>query len=142
MNVINLLHRSSKTSANKAALISGIGKSRRKLSFTELANEIDIVARELLSRGLKPGDKVLLAVPISIEAYVSMLAILKAGLVVMFIDPAHGAAEVARCLRAHPPTAIVATRAMLLLRFLSPEIRRIPMRIVAGTVSGEPFRKA
>ena len=137
MNVIKLLDQSSDSSANKAALISGIGKSRRQLSFTELASEIDIVARELLSRGLKPGDKVLLAVPISIETYVSMLAILKAGLVVMIVDPAHGVAEVARCLRAYPPAAVVGTRAMILLRFLSPEIRRIPVQIVAGTMQRE-----
>ena len=137
MNVINLLHRSSKTSANKAALISGIGKSRRILSFTELANEIDIVARELLSRGLKPGDKVLLTVPISIETYVSMLAILKTGLVVMIVDIAHGVAEVTRCLRAYSPAAVVGTRAIILMRFLSPEIRRIPVRIVVGTIRGE-----
>ncbi len=137
MNVINILDQSSTSSASKAALISGIGKSRRQLSFTELACEIDIVARELLSRGLKPGDKALLAVPISIETYVSMLAILNAGLVVMIVDPAHGVAEVARCLRAYPPAAVVGTRAMILLRFLSPEIRRIPVRIVAGTMRRE-----
>ncbi len=137
MNVVDILNQPSNSSAGKAALISGIGKSRRKVSFVELANEIDILVQVLRSRGLEPSDKVLLAVAISIETYVAMLAILKAGLVVMFIDPAHGAAEVARCLRAYPPAAIIGTRAMLLLRFLSPEIRRIPVRIVAGSVRGE-----
>ena len=136
MNVVDILGQSLGTSAGKAALISGIGKSRRELTFAELANEVDAVVREFQSRRLRPGDKVLLAVPVSIETYVAMLAILKAGLVVMFVDPAHSTAELARCLRAYPPAAIVGTRAVLLLRFLSPEIRRIPVRIVAGTVSG------
>ena len=137
MNVVDILDQSLLTSADKAAFISGVGRSRRQLTFAELAKEIDTLVWELRSRGLKPGDKVLLAVPVSIETYVAMLAILKAGLVVLFIDPAHGAAEVARCLRAFPPAAIVGTRALLLLRFLSPEIRRIPVRIVAGAVRGE-----
>ncbi len=137
MNVANILDRSLRRSADRAAFTSGVGKSRRELTFAELAGEIAILAGGLRSRGLKPGDRVLLAVPMSIETYVAMLAILRTGLVVMFIDPAHGAAEVARCLRAYPPTAIIGTRAMLLLRFLSPEIRRIPVRIVAGSVCGE-----
>ncbi len=137
MNVVDILDQSLLTSADKAAFISGVGRSRRQLTFAELAKEIDTLVWELRSRGLKPGDKVLLAVPVSIETYVAMLAILKAGLVVLFIDPAHGAAEVARCLRAFPPAAIVGTRALFLLRFLSPEIRRIPVRIVAGAVRGE-----
>ncbi len=137
MNVVDILDQSLRTSPDKAAFISGVGRSRRQLTFAELAKEIDTLVWELQSRGLKPGDKVLLAVPVSIETYVAMLAILKAGLVVLFIDPAHGASEVARCLRAFPPAAIVGTRALLLLRFLSPEIRRIPVRIVAGAVRGE-----
>lgn len=137
MNVANILDQSLRTSADKAAFISGIGNSRRELTFAELDSEIDILARGLRSRGLRPGDKVLLAVPMSIETYVAMLAILRTGLVVMFIDPAHGASEVARCLRAYPPAAIIGTRAMLLLRYLSPEIRRIPLRIFVGTGRGE-----
>ncbi len=137
MNVAEILNQSLRTSADKTALISGVGKSRRDLTFAQLVAEVDVHIQEFRSRGLKPGDKVLLAVPVSIETYVAMLAILKAGLVVIFIDPAHGAAEVARCLRAYPPAAIVGTRAMLFLRFLSPEIRRIPVRIIAGTVRGE-----
>ncbi len=136
MNVVDILNQSLRASADKAAFISGIGKSRRQVTFAELECEVDDLLREFQSRGLKPGDKVLLAVPVSIETYVAMLSILKAGLVVMFIDPAHGAREVARCLREYPPTAVVGTRAMLLLRFLSPEIRRIPVRIVAGTSYG------
>ena len=133
MNVIDILSQSIRTSADKAAFVSGIGKSRRQLTFAELKGEVNSLVREFRSRGLKPGDKVLLAVPVSIETYIAMLAILKAGLVVIFIDPAHGVAEVARCLREYPPAAVIGTRAMLLLRFLSPEIRRIPIRIVAGT---------
>ncbi len=135
MNVIDILNDSLRSTADKAAFISGIGKSRRQLTFVELDSKVDDLVAEFRSCGLKPGDKVLLAVPVSIESYVAMLAILKAGLVVMYIDPAHGAAEIARCLRGYPPAAIIGTRTLLLLRFLSPEIRRIPVRIVAGTAN-------
>ena len=39
MNVANILGQSLRESADKAALISGIGKSRRELTFAELADE-------------------------------------------------------------------------------------------------------
>jgi olefin beta-lactone synthetase len=139
VNVIELFGNSLQTAADKPALISGLGKARRVVSFAGLASRIDRLAQECSVSGLQPGDRVLLAVPLSIEMYVAMMAILKAGCVVMVIDPAHGAAEVARCLRAFPPAGIVASRAMLLLRFVSPEMRRIPVRlVVAPGPAGSP----
>lgn len=136
MNVADILNASLRTSADKAAFISGIGKSRREISYAELAASVDTLVRDFRLARLSPGDRVFLAIPVSIETYVAMLAILKAGLVVMFIDPAHGPAEIARCLRLNPPAAIVSTRAVLLLRFLSPEMRRIPVRFVTRACSG------
>ncbi len=138
MNIADILNESLSTSADKAAFVSGIGKSRREISYADLADSVDALVRELRLRGLEPGDRVFLAVPVSIETYVAMLAILKAGLVVMFIDPAHGPAEIARCLKANPPAAIVSTRAVLLLRFISPEIRRIPVRFVTAAFNKAP----
>ncbi len=129
MNVIDILNKSLRSSADKAAFVSGIGKSRRQLTFSQLDSKVDDLVAEFRSRGLRPGDKVLLAVPVSIESYIAMLAILKAGLVVMYVDPAHGVVEVARCLRGYPPAAIIGNRALFLLRFLSPEIRRIPIDV-------------
>ncbi len=110
MNVADILNESLSTSAEKAAFVSGIGKSRREISYAGLAHSIDALVQEFRLRGLKPGDRVFLAIPVSIETYVAMLAILKTGLVVMFIDPAHGPAEIARCLKASPPAAVVSTR--------------------------------
>jgi len=138
MNVADILNESLSTAADRAAFVSGIGKSRREISYAELADSVDALVREFRLRGLKPGDRVFLAIPVSIETYVAMLAILKAGLVVMFIDPAHGPAEIARCLKLNPPAAIMSTRAVLLLRFLSPELRRIPIRFVTAAFNDGP----
>ena len=61
-----------------------------------------------------------------------MLGILRAGLVVTFIDPAHGMRRIAGILDAWPPDAIVTTRAAFLLRFLVPPLRRIRHRFFVG----------
>ena len=136
MNVIGQFAAAMKKASTRPALICGIGTDRRALSYAELASRVDRAVQILRQSGLRPGNKVLLAVPLSIETYIAMLAVLKAGLVIQFIDPAHGIQTLARCLRACPPGAIIATPAIMLLRFLSPELRRIPKRFTVARSTG------
>ena len=133
MNVAQLFARSRRMHGSRAALIHGLGSRRRHLSYDQLAVKVNHAAWHLQNSGLQPGDKVLLAVPLSIETYVVMLAILQAGLVIVFIDPSQGKSVVERCLRGHPPAAIVATRRILNLRWLSAGLRRIPIRFAVGS---------
>ncbi len=132
MNVIHQFVRIDERDEKRPALISGLGSDRQSLSYGELHERVDRATEVLRQTALRPGDRVLLAVPICIETYIAMLAVLKAGLVIMFVDPAHGAHTLARCLRAHPPRALIATPAILLLRLLSPELRRIPLRFTVA----------
>lgn len=118
--------------SEKPALISGLGKRRRVISYGTLDERIESVVSRFRKTGLRSGDKVLVAVPLSIETYVVMLAILKAGLVVMFVDPGQPAAQIAQILRKYPPAALVGTKSILWMRFLLPELRKIPRRFVVG----------
>jgi len=136
VNVSHYFAGASCNSGQQVALGGGLGQWRRQVTYAELDRQVDAAVQVLVGQGLQPGDKVLLAVPQSIETYVAMLAILKAGLVVMFIDPAHGAVVTSRCLRAHPPAAVVGTRSALLLRLLLPELRKIRKVFVCGGRSG------
>ena len=88
MNIYDLFEDALQRAAERPALIEGIGKTRRIVSFAELEKQVNGVVTTLNKRGLRAGDKVLLAVPVSIDTYVVMLALLKAGLVIMHIDPA------------------------------------------------------
>lgn len=137
MNVVEYLHTAATSAPDTAALVAGIGRKRRCLSFAQLADRVDAVVADLDRCALRPGDRVLLAVPISSEMYVALLAILKAGLVVMYVDPAHGAAVAAHCLRSYPPAAIIGTRRTLWMRWLLPELRRIPKQLVVARAPGE-----
>lgn len=136
MNVCEYLDRAVVENGNRPALICGTGDARDVLSFSALARQVDRAAATLMQRGLKPGNRVLLAVPLSAETYISMLAALRAGVVVMYVDPAHGPGVVNRCLADHPPAAIVGSRSVLLASCLSREARRIPQRIVARELCG------
>jgi acyl-CoA synthetase (AMP-forming)/AMP-acid ligase II len=126
MNVFHYFERELCAGADRAAIVSGLGKSRRSVSYRELSERVDRAVHAFRRGGLQPGNRLLLAVPLSIETYVAMLAALKAGLVIMYVDPAHGRKTIDHCLREHPPAAMVATRRGLSLRFLSRGLRRIP----------------
>jgi acyl-CoA synthetase (AMP-forming)/AMP-acid ligase II len=132
MNIYELFADATQHAAAHPALVAGIGNKRRSMSFEELDRKVGGIVATLRKSGLRAGDKVLLAVPISIDTYVVMLALLKAGMVIMHIDPAHGSSQVSRILKAWPPAAIVASKPILMLGMLFPELRRIPKRFVVG----------
>ena len=132
MNIYDLFEDALQRAAARPALIAGIGKKRHTVTFAELDQRVDGAVVMLKQQGLRAGDKVLLAVPISIDTYIVMLALLKAGMVIMHIDPAHGTSKVAQILKAWPPVAIVASKPILMLGLLFPELRRIQKRFVVG----------
>jgi len=133
MNIFEQFGEVLTVAAEKPALVSGLGNRRRVVSFATLDERVDAVVCSFDKCGLQPGDKILIAVPLSIETYVVMLAILKAGLVVMFVDPGQPAQQIAQILRKYPPAALVATRTIQWLRHLSPELKKIPLRFVVGS---------
>jgi len=132
MNIFEQFGEALTIAVEKPALVSGLGKRRRVVSFATLDERVDTVVSNFTKNGLRPGDKILVAVPLSIETYVVMLATLKAGMVVMFVDPGQPVSQIARILRKHPPAALVGTKSMHWLRYLLPELRKIPRRFVVG----------
>ena len=132
MNVCKLFDQSLARHADRTALIERIGKRRREVTFATLNAMVNSAAIDFQAAGLRAGDRVLLALPMSVETYAIMLALLRHGMVIMVIDPAHGRASVARILADWPPAAVVATRNTLVLRFLVRGLRRIPRRFVVG----------
>lgn len=128
MNVIDCLDSAVVAAPDRPALIEGLGSRRRSMTFRELQRSVDGAVARLRASGLAPGSRVLLAVPFSADMTIALLAVLKAGMVAMFIDPAHGAAQMARCLRAQPPAAAVAGPAATAAGLLFPETRSIPLR--------------
>ena len=125
MNIHNLFEDALHRAAARPALIAGIGKKRRTVTFEQLDQYVDGVVATLNKRGLRAGDRVLLAVPISIDTYIVMLALLKGGMVIMHIDPAHGLAKVAQVLKAWPPAAIVASKPILMFGLLFRPIQEL-----------------
>ena len=112
----------------RAAIIQGLGRSRRALSFGELAGRVPRLAQGLLELGLKKGDRVLIFVPMSLELYECVLACFHAGLSAVFVDAWAGRARLDAAVRLAAPRALLAIPKAGILRLLSPSMRAIPLQ--------------
>ena len=61
MNIFELFEDALHRAAEKPALIAGIGRKRQVVTFADLDRRVDCVVAALQERGLRSGDKVLLA---------------------------------------------------------------------------------
>lgn len=102
------------------------------LSFGELDDRSSRAAGMLRADGLRPGDAVLVLVPMCAELYVVLLALARAGLVAVFLDPGAGADHVTRCCERMGPRALIGRPRAHLLRLAVGALRRIPLAYVVG----------
>ena len=67
------------------------------------------------------------------ELYVALGALLRQGLVAMFVDPSAGRRYIDRCCELRRPQAMIASSRVHWLRLISPELRRIPVKFSIGS---------
>jgi amino acid adenylation domain-containing protein len=105
-----------------------------RLTYQELEQRSNQLARLLIDHGLRRGDRVCLLQPKAPAAIVSMLATLKAGAVYVPVDIVSPVARVERIVRAAAPRMLLASaEASGLLAQLSPDAALVS---VAGAVDG------
>jgi olefin beta-lactone synthetase len=104
----------------------------KRLSYAELGRHVAALAAGLRARGLSPNDRVLLFVPMSIDLYRALLAVLHAGATAVFVDAWAGRLRLDAAVAAAAPRAFLATPRAHFLRLTSPAVRRIPIQLVAG----------
>ncbi|HEY6922732.1 MAG TPA: amino acid adenylation domain-containing protein [Steroidobacteraceae bacterium] len=71
----------------------------QELSYAELNDRANLLARTLLATGVRPDDRIALYVGRSLDMIVGMLAVLKAGGAYVPLDPAYPAQRLAHMLR-------------------------------------------
>ncbi|KAJ1519697.1 hypothetical protein ONE63_004958 [Megalurothrips usitatus] len=92
-----VLQRTALKHPERPAVISHYQNSR--ITFNELLKKADKLGAGLLALGLSRGDRVAMWGPNSLEWIVAKFACARAGLVLVTLNPAYQAAEVAHCLR-------------------------------------------
>lgn len=116
LNIASTLHETAIERPGQAAVIEPGG---RRVSFRELDDISDRLARGMIDSGIKPGHRLVLMVRPGIEFIALTFALFKAGAVVVLIDPGMGPRRVFRCLDLVEPDGFAALSVVHALRVLS-----------------------
>jgi len=121
-----LLSNASDQYPDNTAIISSHQQCR--LSYAQLDQRVNVVTKNLLSTGLKPGDRIGIWSPNNIEWVITLYAAARAGLVLVNINPAYRLSELEYALNKVGCRALVLAKSFKstdytdMLRTLAPEI--------------------
>ncbi|TME76510.1 MAG: long-chain fatty acid--CoA ligase, partial [Chloroflexi bacterium] len=119
MTALEVLEGLERQAADRGGALALQETTGRRLSFAQLQARIETLASALLDEGMRPGDRVLFTVPPGIESIVSILAIVRAGGVVVAANPLMGPEIFAGRVRLIEPGWVIATSLVYLLGRLS-----------------------
>ncbi len=141
MNVDERIREQAARFPDRAALVEGRGRRRRDLSFAEFNERTARGAAFLKHAGHQAGDRVLFCPPVSIDLYVGLLAVMRAGLTAMFTDPGQGRSFLEASVVDHPPCALLGGIKARFARFLCGERQRarLSLGLVEQRVSHGQF---
>lgn len=116
MNLLDILSKNVTLYPYQTALID----KKYNFSFEELWQRSGQGVNFFTQKGLIKGDVILVILPISVNLYVNLISLWRAGMVVMFIDPSRGLSHIVQCCKIQCPKAIVAPKWILfLINFIS-----------------------
>ncbi|MET3924249.1 AMP-binding protein [Devosia sp. 2618] len=119
---MNLIATSIETASKRGghtAIVAGYGRS---ISFADLARRSGALAEGWRRRGVKAGDRVILAMPVGIDLYAAIAGLWRLGATIVFPEPALGLAGLRHAVRMTRPRALLTSGAYGMLRFAVPEL--------------------
>ncbi|WP_428240300.1 AMP-binding protein [Gynuella sp.] len=132
MNITHILLDRASQHPDTPAIIDKHRKSIRLCNYQQLADAAGRTAAMFRHYGLGKGDRVLVFQTMSYELYVVLLALFQLGAVAMFLDPSAGRQHIDQCCELGRPRALIASAKAHLLRLLSSQLRRIPIKFSIG----------
>ncbi len=93
-----------------------------QVTFGEFGARVAAYARGLAAAGFRPGDRVVLMFPVSVDLYALAIALIHAGMVVVLIDTGMGTRKVLAAIKDSGACAIVSLQALLKHRFWLPPL--------------------
>ena len=124
-NITHLFFDAATKFPNKSAIIEG----DRYITYDELADEVKKTAAYFWDQGIRPGDRVLVFVPMSIELYRVVLALFYIGASAVFLDEWVSKERLLLCCRIADCKAFIGTTKARVLCFFAKEIRKIPIKL-------------
>ncbi len=108
------------------------------LCFGSLWDRVCRVSTGLQAAGLRPGDRMVVMIPMSLDLYTILLAIIKTGAVAVFVDPWMPMRRIAQFAAFAAPAGFAGVGRSHLLRLLAPGLRALPVTVTTGRRAG-PF---
>ncbi len=138
-NIADRLRQSAQVYPYQKAVVFPTGKDRQgrytysSLTFRQLDQESDRLARGLIQLGVKPGTRMALMVRPSLEFIALTFALFKAGAVIILIDPGMGGKNIIRCLSEVEPEGFVAIPlAQLIRKFKQRSFPKARLNVTVG----------
>lgn len=113
----------------RADQIAIVDKRGRTVTFSELVARSSKLAGAWRNKGVRSGDRVLLAMGIGIDLYVALAAAWRIGAVVVFPEPALGLNGLRHAIRATQPKAFLSSGWYRLLWWVLPDVRGLPQSL-------------
>jgi acyl-CoA synthetase (AMP-forming)/AMP-acid ligase II len=128
-NITDLFFAAAEKHPDNIAIIYKKGQ----LTYKELAQQVKAAAGHFRSKGISAGDRVLIFVPMSIELYKTVLALLYMGATAVFLDEWVSIKRMEACCRIADCKAFIGDwKIRVLGNLLSKEIRNIPVKLSAA----------
>ena len=127
-NITSLFFEQASISPQKQAIISSKGSK----SFQELEEAVIAYAGYLKRKGIGKGDRIFVFAPMSLDMYTALLAILRIGGVVVFLDEWSGFERLNTCCREAQCKGFLSGLKGSLVGLLSSEVRKIPVKLRLG----------
>lgn len=124
-NIADLFFIMAKQNPLKTAIIY----KKNKISFGKLEKQVSETALCFLEKGISPGDRVLILVPMSINLYRIVLALFKMGAIAVFIDEWVSKKRLEACCRTVEFKAMIGVLKARIFALFSSELRKIPIRL-------------
>ena len=122
MNATALFREAARANPERVAFFEDF----RTTTFAQLWERVCRFGGALHRRGFGPGDRALILLPMSVDLYVALLAVLKEGGVAVFLDPWIGRRQMIELARHARPKAWIGTPKSHLLRLFVPRIDIAP----------------
>lgn len=134
MNIISSFLEHAAKNGGKIAVIDG---RRKTVDFSTLAKRAESLACQWIAQGIKPGDRVLLAMPLGIDLYAAIAGLWHIGATIVLPEPALGLNGVKHAVNIAGPKAFLGTGIYKAVGAFLPAIRKIETKLAFRPRQGE-----
>lgn len=111
----------------------------KQVTYQQLLQDVLCTAAYYQEKGIAPGSNILVFIPMSIELYRTVLALMYIGAVPVFLDGWVAGERLRECLDVVPCEALIAPVKLILYSAFSGPLRSVHLKIKAGKRSSAPL---